>query len=77
MTIDKSLKRTNRLSRSRNVLKRNERIDQMKFQERWTEDISPIGLAKTRIIKLTTGKKKKVKKEDDAEDDKKAKKKKK
>ncbi|MEZ6055935.1 MAG: small basic protein [Planctomycetaceae bacterium] len=77
MTIDRSLKRSNRLSRSRNVLKRHERIEQMKSQEKWTEDTSPIGLAKTRVIKLTIGKKKKVKKEDDAADDKKGKKKKK
>lgn len=67
MTIDKSLKRKGRLSRSRNVLKRGERIDQMKFEERWVEGQSPIGLAKTRVVKSSIGKKKKKTKEEEAD----------
>jgi small basic protein (TIGR04137 family) len=59
MTIDKSLKRKNRLSRSRNVLKRDERIEKMKVDERWKEGQSPIGLPKTRVAKAALGKKKK------------------
>lgn len=61
MTIDKSLRRKGRLSRSRNVLNRGERIAQMKFEERWTEGQSPLGLAKTRVSKAMLGKKKKKK----------------
>jgi len=69
MSVDKSLKRRNRLSRSRNVLQRHERIDQMKTQEKWVEGQSPIGLAKTRVIKIATGKKKKkAKDEEDPKD---------
>lgn len=74
--MDKSLQRRGGLHRSRNVLKRGERIDQMKADEKWQEGQSPIGLAKTRVIKLATGKKKKKKEEGDeaAADDKKKKK---
>lgn len=74
MTIDRSLKRKGRLSRSRNVLKRDERIAQMESQEKWLEGASPLGIPKTRVIKVTLGKKKKVKAEP-AADDKKGKKK--
>ena len=73
MSIDRSLKRSNRLSRSRNVLKRHERIAQMNSQETWVEGQSPLGLAKTRVIKVVTGKKKKKKKEEDEADPKDAK----
>ncbi|MDB5391266.1 MAG: hypothetical protein JWM11_6912 [Planctomycetaceae bacterium] len=72
MTIDRSLKRKGRLARSRNVLKRDERIAQMESQEKWLEGASPLGIPKTRVIKVTLGKKKKVKAEP-AADDKKAK----
>jgi small basic protein (TIGR04137 family) len=67
VTIDKSLKRKGRLARSRNVLKRGERIDQMKFEERWMEGRSPLGLPKTRVIKTVIGKKKKKAKEEEGE----------
>ncbi|MFV0445965.1 MAG: small basic protein [Planctomycetaceae bacterium] len=66
MTIDKSLKRRGRLSRSRNVLKRDERIEQMMKEEKWVDGQSPLGLAKTRVIKSVIGKKKKKTKEEDA-----------
>lgn len=65
MTIDKSLKRKGRLSRSRNVLKRDERIEQMKKEDKWVEGQSPLGLAKTRVIKSAIGKKKKKAKEEE------------
>lgn len=61
MTIDKSLKRKGRLARTRNVLQRHERIQQMKADDRWTEGQSAIGLPKLRIVKLVVGKKKKKK----------------
>ena len=65
MTIDKSLKRKGRLSRSRNVLKRHERIEQMQKEDKWVDGQSPIGLAKTRVVKTVIGKKKKKKTEEE------------
>lgn len=67
MTLDKSLRSKSRLSRSRNVLKREERILQLKAQDRWVDGQSPLGLPKVRVIKTVVGKKKKKKaKEEDA-----------
>ena len=72
MTIDKSLKRKGRLARSRNVLSRAERLAQLTGEDRWKEGSPVLGLPKTRVIKISTGKKKKAaKKEDDAATDKK------
>jgi small basic protein (TIGR04137 family) len=51
------------LARSRNVLKREERIDQMKREETWVEGRGPIGLPKTRVVKIAAKKKKKAKDE--------------
>lgn len=65
MTIDKSLKRKGRLSRSRNVLKREERILQLKAQDRWDDGQSPLGLPKVRVIRTVVGKKKKKKAKDE------------
>lgn len=65
MTIDKSLKRKGRLVRSRNVLKRHERIEKLQTEDKWVEGKSPIGLAKTRVMKTGTGKKKKKTKEEE------------
>lgn len=78
MTIDKSLKRKGRLARTRSVLTRDERIKQMKSDDRWADGQSPFGLPKLRVIRLVVGKKKKKKAEGDADktDDKKAAKKK-
>lgn len=67
MAIDKSLKRANRLQRSRNVLTREERIEKLKFEERWSEDQTPFGLPKVRVVKTVIGKKKKKKAEDEGE----------
>lgn len=63
VSIDSSLRRKGRLARSRNVLKREERIAFMKAEDRWTGKESPFGLAKTRVAKSTLGKKKKKKAE--------------
>ena len=68
MTIDKSLKRGSRLVRSRNVLKRGERIARLQVEDRWEEGQSPLGLPKVRVIKTVVGKKKKKKKKDDDDD---------
>jgi small basic protein (TIGR04137 family) len=67
VTIDRSLKRKGRLARSRNVLKRDERIRQLKVEERWEEGRSPLGLPKVRVVKTALGKKKKKKKEEEGE----------
>lgn len=68
MSLDKSLRSKSRLARSRNVLKREERILQMKAQDRWEDGQSPLGLPKTRVVKTVVGKKKKKKaKEEEAE----------
>jgi small basic protein (TIGR04137 family) len=67
MTIDKSLKRKGRLLRSRNVLKRAERIVQLKVDERWEDGRSPLGLPKVRVVKTVVGKKKKKKTKEEAD----------
>jgi small basic protein (TIGR04137 family) len=67
MTIDRSLRRTNRLVRSRNVLTRAERIDKLKADDRWEEGRSPLGLPKVRVIKAVLGKKKKKKTKEEAD----------
>jgi small basic protein (TIGR04137 family) len=67
MTIDRSLRRTNRLVRSRNVLTRAERIDKLKSDDRWEEGRSPLGLPKVRVLKAALGKKKKKKAKEEAD----------
>ena len=67
MTIDRSLRRTNRLVRSRNVLTRAERIEKLKADDRWDEGRSPLGLPKVRVIKAVLGKKKKKKTKEEAD----------
>lgn len=67
MTIHKSLRRRGRLQRSRNVLKRIERIVQLEGEDRWMEGQSPLGLPKVRVIKMVLGKKKKKKKDEEDE----------
>ncbi|MHC2069456.1 small basic protein [Bremerella sp. T1] len=65
MTIDKSLKVKRGGISTRSVLKRTERIAQMKAQGKFDEESqSPIGLPKTKVIKISMKKKKKVKEED-------------
>lgn len=64
MTIDKSLKKPSGIVRTRNVLKRGERIAVLKEQDRWLSDQSPLGLPKVRVQKATAGKKTKKTKEE-------------
>ena len=66
MSIDKSLRRKNTLQRSRNVLKRGERIVQLQSEDRWPEGRSPFGLPKVKVVKLV--KKAAKKKEEKAEE---------
>jgi len=61
VTIDKTLRRKNRLVRARNVLKRAERIARLEFEDRWQEGQSPLGLPKVRVAKVVVGKKKRKK----------------
>ncbi len=65
MTIDNSLKIKSGSSRVRNVLKRGERIEQMKQEGRWTDGDGVLGLPKVRVQKIAMKKKKKVKKEEE------------
>ena len=65
MTIDKSLKVRRGATSTRSVLSRAERLERLKENERWTEGMSPIGLPKDSVKKLSLKKKKKTKKEED------------
>jgi len=65
MTIDKSLKVRRGATSTRSVLTRAERLERLKENERWSEGMSPIGLPKVRVKKLSLKKKKKTKKEED------------
>lgn len=67
MSLDKSLKTSASLSRHRNVLKRDERIEVLQDQGKWDGDRAPIGLPKVAHRKVAVGgKKKDVKKKDEA-----------
>ena len=57
MSIDRSLKIKGALSRHRNVLKRAERIELLKDEERWTEEDSLLGLPKVAHRKSHAGRK--------------------
>jgi small basic protein (TIGR04137 family) len=65
MTIDKSLKVRRGATSTRSVLTRAERLERLKENDRWTEGMSPIGIPKVRVKKLSLKKKKKTKKEED------------
>ena len=67
MAMHKSLRRKSSMARRRSVLSREERILQMKVDEKWIDGRSPFALPKTRVAVQTVGrKKKKEKKEVDA-----------
>jgi small basic protein (TIGR04137 family) len=68
VSIDKSLKRGNRLERARNVMKRHERIEKLINEDRWDESQSVLGLPKTKVPKANVGRKKKKKKEEGEEE---------
>ena len=57
MSIDRSLKLKNALTRHRNVLTRAERIDRLKDEERWEDSGSVFGLPKVGHRKSHAGKK--------------------
>lgn len=66
MTIDKSLKVRAGTTRTRNVLKRAERLVKLKETDRWSEGDPVLGLPKVAVLKVSL-KKKKVKKEESEE----------
>ncbi len=57
MSLDRSLKIKNALTRHRNVLSRAERIEKLKEEEKWTEGDSLTGLPKVVHRKARAGKK--------------------
>jgi small basic protein (TIGR04137 family) len=57
MSLDRSLKIKNALTRHRNVLTRAERIEMLKDEEKWTEGDSLTGLPKVAHRKSHAGKK--------------------
>ncbi|QDT53139.1 hypothetical protein Pan44_11540 [Caulifigura coniformis] len=67
MSIDSSLRGKGRLARSRNVLKREERIAFLKAEDRWAGTESAFGLPKIRVVKSAIGKKKKKKTEEEGD----------
>lgn len=68
MTMDKSLKVSRGLVRSRSVLTRAERIERLKASDRWKEGDDPLGLPKVRVYKISVKKKKKKKEEEAGEE---------
>jgi small basic protein (TIGR04137 family) len=57
MSIDRSLKIRGALKRHRNVLKRAERVEQLKYEEHWSEGDSVLGLPKVAHRKSHAGRK--------------------
>jgi small basic protein (TIGR04137 family) len=57
MSIDRSLRIQSSLERHRNVLSRAERVAQLKDEEKWREEASPLGLPKVSHRKSKTKKK--------------------
>jgi small basic protein (TIGR04137 family) len=57
MSVDRSLKIKGALTRHRNVLKRAERIEQLRDEERWSEGDSLMGLPKVAHRKSHAGRK--------------------
>jgi len=55
MSLDKSLKTTASLTRHRNVLNRNERIEILQEEDRWSEGQKPLGLPKVAHRKVNVG----------------------
>lgn len=67
MTMDRSLRISAGLVRSRSVLSRAERIARLQSSDKWGDGQSPLGLPKVRVFKLSMKKKKKAKEEGEGE----------
>lgn len=65
MAMHKSLRRKSNMARRRSVLCREERILQMKVDEKWIDGRSPFALPKTRVAVQTVGRKKKKEKKEE------------
>ena len=65
MSIHKSLSTGEHLVRVRSVLTRYERIVELRRTGRWSDDASPYGLPKVRVLKLKKRVKEKKKKEEE------------
>ena len=65
MSIDRSLKIKGKLSRHRNVLSRNERIEALRNEDRWEEGDDVTGLPKVGHRKVSAGSDKKEKAEEE------------
>ena len=64
MSLDRSLKMKDALSRHRNVLKREERLEVLADEDRWEEEKDSVfGLVKVAHRKIAAGKKTKKKEE--------------
>jgi small basic protein (TIGR04137 family) len=63
MGLHPSLKRAEKLSSTRSVMKRRERIKWLMDKGLWKEDSSVIKLPKIKVVKLKTAKKEKPKEE--------------
>lgn len=68
MSLDKSLRRGSNMSRTRNVLKRAERVNQLESEDRWTDASTVLGMPKVRVIRTVIGKKKKKKTKDEEDE---------
>jgi small basic protein (TIGR04137 family) len=55
MSLDKSLKKSTALARSRNVLSRAERLALLQEDERWTPEAGIYNLPKTKFRRLAPG----------------------
>ncbi len=64
MSMDRSLKGRDALTRHRNVLTRAERIEELKELGRWTDESTAAGLPKVAHRKAVVGKKDKAEKKD-------------
>ncbi len=69
MSLDKSLKGGDPLTRHRNVLARVERIEYLKESGLWTEESKATGLPKVVHRKVNVGKKDKAKKQEQEQEE--------
>ncbi len=68
MSIHKSLATGGELIRARSVLTRYERILELRRTGRWSDDASPYGLPKVRVLKAKKRVKEKKKKDEETEE---------
>ena len=63
MSLDKSLRSSEKLARKRNVLTREERLDKLAADDRWEDGDSVFGLPKVKVVVKAAPKKKLKEKE--------------